>query len=247
MRIVVLNGWAASPEAWSLCRSLCGNVGARVFSYVEQMDGEPERFMDSLDGRAVVVGWSMGGSGALRLALRSPEKIGALVLVAATPRMMEERPCESEELSNADGCVWRGMSERRLAALEAGLKMTNGAGFFGLPEGRPNPFMVDSEENLARGISYLRETDLRRRLVVLAASGRADFPVHVFQSLRDGIVRPENAAFLARVFPQAVVEMVEGTEHALPVTIPERIDEAILRAAGQTSFQTTDAGTSKEG
>lgn len=231
MRIVVLNGWAASTEAWSLCKSLCGQDGARVFSYVEQMDGEPERFMDSLEGKAVVVGWSMGGSGALRLALRCPEKIAALVLVAATPRMMEERPCASEDLSNAEGCVWRGMSERRLAALEAGLRMTNGAGFFGLPEGRPNPYMVDSEENLARGITYLRETDLRRRLVELAESGKAAFPVHIFQSRRDGIVRPENVAFLVRVFPQAVVEMIEGSEHALPVTIPEMIDEAISRAA----------------
>jgi len=228
MRIVVLNGWAASPDAWSLCESLRGPEGARVFSYVEQMDGEPERLMDSLEGKAVVVGWSMGGSGALRLALRYPEKIGGLVLVAATPRMMEERPCESEAISNAEGCVWRGMSERRLAALEAGLKMTNGAGLFGLPEGRPNPYMVDSDENLARGISYLRETDLRRRLVELAESGKADFPVRIFQSRRDGIVRPENAAFLARVFPQAVVETVEGSEHALPVSIPLQIDSAIL-------------------
>ena len=227
MRIVVLNGWAASPDAWSLCQSLRGVEDARIFSYVEQLDGEPERLMESLDEKAVVVGWSMGGSGALRLALRYPEKIAALVLVAATPRMMEERPCESEELSNAQGCVWRGMSERRLAALEAGLKMTNGAGLFGLPEGRPNPYMVDSEENLARGISYLRETDLRHQLVELAASGKADFPVHIFQSQRDGIVRPENASFLARIFPQAVVEMIEGGEHALPVSIPDRIDAAI--------------------
>ena len=47
-------------------------------------------------------------------------------------------------------------------------------------------------------------------------------PVHIFQCERDGIVRPTNA-----VFPQAKVTMVPGNEHALPVTVPELIDEAV--------------------
>ena len=231
MRIVVLNGWAAGPDAWSLLDTLRGDVPVSLFSYVEQMDGEPERLMDALDGDAVVVGWSMGGSGALRLAMRFPEKIRALVLVAATPRMMEERICESEDVANMHGPSWRGMSERRLSALEVGLKLTNGAGLFGLPEGRPNPYVVDTDENLERGMSYLRDTDLRQDLVDFASSGKANFPVWIFQSKRDGIVRPENAAFLARVFPQAKVELVEGAEHALPVSIPERLDAAIAASS----------------
>ena len=94
----------------------------RVFGYVEQLDGEPERALEAAPDGAVLVGWSMGGSGALRLALKYPEKIRGLVLVAATARMMKAPN-------------WNGMSERRLAALEMGLKMTKGEGFFGIPEG----------------------------------------------------------------------------------------------------------------
>lgn len=233
MTKIVLNGWAASAEAWSLCRTLsfAPDGDAVLFSYLQQLDGAPDAFLESLEGRAVVVGWSMGGSCALRLAMEHPGKIAALVLVAATPRMMEEAVCPGEDMANSPGSRWRGMNERRLAALEAGLRLTHGAGFFGLPEGRPNPYATDTDENLSRGIDYLRGTDLRAGLLDFASSGRASFPVWIFQSRHDGIVRPENAAFLARVFPSATVEMVEGAEHALPVAIPDRIDAAIESAS----------------
>ena len=212
MKTIILNGWAASERAWELCDCAKG-PDARIVSYLEQMDGVAERVLDEA-GKAVVVGWSMGGSRALALAMGSPKKIKGLVLIAATARMMEAPN-------------WKGMSERRLKALEAGLKMTHGEGFFGVPEGKPNPYMTDTDENLARGLAYLRDTDLRLGLIDLLASGKAKFPVKIFQSERDGIVRPENAKFLSAVFPEAEVEMVSGAEHALPIMIPDRIDAAV--------------------
>ena len=63
----------------------------------------------------LLVGWSMGGSTALRLAIAAPEKLKGLVLVAATARMMK-----------APG--WAGMSERRLAALDPALRVLPGHG-----------------------------------------------------------------------------------------------------------------------
>ena len=256
--VFVLNGWAASPQAWDLCgfmrshgrdkrgRSRTGTTGVlpieksaalpRLFSYVEQLDGEPEKAIENVE-RCILVGWSMGGSSALRLAARWPEKIAGLVLIAATPRMMEEKETG-----------WKGMSPRRLEALRYGVMMTHGEGFFGVPEGKPNPYCADCDENLARGLKYLLETDVRANLETLRTTSheprtanhdpRPTFPVHIFHSERDGIVRPENAAYLQKVFPQASVTMVPGTEHALSICIPELIDEAVdsclrLAAAGQ--------------
>ncbi len=216
MTTLVLNGWAASPEAWSLCETLkTGDV--RLFSYIEQLDGLPERALAVCEG-AVVVGWSMGASGALRLALVAPEKIRGLVLLAPTPCMMEDR---------ASG--WVGMSPRRLKALEAGLKITQGGGFFGIAEGLPNPYLMDRDENLARGLVYLQETDLRASLE--AAFGEAHvppFPVFIFQSEADGIVRATNATYLKEeVFPNAIFERIPGSDHALPIRIPKKIDAAV--------------------
>ena len=222
--VVVLNGWAASPHAWDLC-GFMSRPGVRLFSYVDQLAGLPEQFvnrtLEHSNNRAIprfiLVGWSMGGSSALRLACRFPDRVAGLVLVAATPRMMEDREAG-----------WRGMSPRRLDAFRKGLEITHGEGFFGVPEGKPNPYMVDEPENLEGGLRYLLETDVRADLErVFASRGGGTFPVHVFQSERDGIVRAENAAYLKSVFPRARVTAVPGTEHALPIMIPQEIDDAV--------------------
>jgi len=217
-RVIVFNGWSASPAAWDLCRF----PRERIFSYLDQLDGAPERLLETAPAadRFVLVGWSMGGSSALRLAARHPDRVRGLVLVAATPRMMEEP---------ATG--WRGMSQRRLDALFYGAKVTHGAGLFGMPEGVPNPYQADCEENLARGITYLLETDIRSEVRRLAAV-RPELPVALFQSERDGIVRPENADWLAGVFPRATLHRVAGTEHALSVRIPAEIDAAVTAFLG---------------
>ena len=245
--VFVLNGWASSPHAWDLCRFM----RTRLFGYVEQLDGEPEKAMESVE-RCILVGWSMGGSSALRLAARWPEKIAGLVLIAATPRMMEEK-----------STGWKGMSPRRLEALRYGLVMTRGEGFFGVPEGKPNPYLTDEPANLERGLKYLLETDVRADIERVFAGGgfeqqpgqqaynnkmcapvnkscarRLSPPVYIFHSEHDGIVRAANADYLQKVFPQASVTIVPGTEHALPIFIPELIDEAVdscirLAAASQ--------------
>ena len=221
----MLNGWASSPHAWDLC-GFMSRPGVRLFSYVDQLAGLPERFLAASGPNAsnlstppkfVLVGWSMGGSSALRLACRFPDRVAGLVLVAATPRMMEDR-----------AAGWRGMSPRRLDALRKGLEITHGEGFFGVPADKPNPYMVDGPGNLEGGLKYLLETDIRADLErTFGPRGGGAFPVYVFQSERDGIVRAENAAYLKTVFPQARVTMVPGTEHALPIMIPEEIDHAV--------------------
>ena len=206
MRCLVFNGWAAGPETWALCTF----PHDWVFDYVEQLDGLPEKVMEDTD-EAVLVGFSMGGSTALRMYLEYPEKVKGLVLISATPCMMEK-----------DG--WRGMSERRLAALRLGTKMMF----------RDDPSPMYDAKNMERGLDYLKATDLREALQLRAARPEVApyhasdlIPVHIFQSERDGIVRPNNAEFLKRVFPQSEVTMVPGNEHVLPIAVPELIDKAV--------------------
>lgn len=214
MKTFVLNGWASSQEAWDLCLF----ERERIFTYTELLDGVAEDVLEK-EKEFILVGWSMGGSYALRYAMKFPKKLKGLILLAATPRMMRDNN-------------WEGMTPRRLAALEMGLKMTKGEGFFGTPEGTPNPYKMDSDENLARGLEYLKNTDLRLDLIDLLASGMIRCPVYIFQSENDGIVRSQNAKFLSTIFPHANVEIISGGEHALPVAIPEKIDEALAKCIG---------------
>ena len=215
---MVLNGWAASEHAWDLCGFMkepaSNGLLPMLVSYTEQLDGVPESVF-AQGGRFILVGWSMGGSSALRLACSHPEQVAGLVLVATTPRMMEDRETG-----------WKGMSPRRLEALRKGLELTHGQGFFGVPEGKPNPYMMDEPENLERGLKYLLETDVRADAGRVFGNG-CDFPVHIFQCEHDGIVRSSNALWLKEVFPGATLAILEGGEHALPIMVPHMIDSAV--------------------
>ena len=206
-----MNGWAANIHAWDLCSF----ARERLFSYVDELDGLPDKALSAEPGRVLVVGWSMGGSYALRLACRHPGKVAGLVLLAATPRMMAER--ESG---------WDGMTPRRLEALNYGLRLTRGAGFFGTPEGVGNPYDATDSANLDRGLKYLLETDLRSELERTFKS-RPCPPAAILQSEKDGIVRPSNAAYLSRVFPSAKLTMLPGPEHAIPLSAPRLVDLAV--------------------
>lgn len=204
MNCFVLNGWAAGPETWDLCTFRRD----RLFNYLEELDGEPLRALTKVDA-AILVGFSMGGSIALQMLLKCPEKIQGLVLVAATPRMIEDATTG-----------WKGLSERRLTALWAGTRMFH----------EDDTTELFQESNLVKGIDYLRQTDLRDDLCALVARTPrlTKIPVRILQGERDGIVRPANADFLAKLFPQAVVTRIPGAEHTLPLTVPKMIDSAVF-------------------
>ena len=201
-RTIVFNGWAAGPETWELCAF----PHDWVFDYIEQLDGEPERVLADFD-EVVLVGFSMGGSMALNTLLREPRKVKGLVLISSTARMMEERDTG-----------WKGLSPRRLQALCLGARMLFGN----------DPSPIYASENMDRGIDFLKMTDLRDELCARRAEWD-DIKVEILQSVKDGIVRADNATFLAGVFPRAHITWVEGGEHVLPVSAPELVDAAVER------------------
>lgn len=206
MKVLVFNGWAAGPETWALCTF----PHDWVFSYLEELDSLPERVIADSDD-VLLIGFSMGGNYAMRMLMKYPEKVRGIVFVSTSPFLMEDR---------ASG--WHGLSERRLAALRMGTELVFGT----------NSSPLYEKSSLERGLDYLRTSDLREKFRAFCASssGRSllRIPVFIFQSERDGIVRPQNADYLAAVFPQAKVIRVPGNEHSLPVTIPGQIDEAVM-------------------
>lgn len=211
-RTLVFNGWAAGPETWTLTHFRRD----WTFSYIEQLDGLPARVIAGFD-RVVLVGFSMGGSCALETLLDFPDKVAGIVLVSAAVRMMEERRGATAGFPRGE-VVWKGMSERRLAALKYGTELVFAR----------DPSPVYAKENLGRGLEFLRRVDLRRRLEAFSADPRAAaLKVAVVASERDGIVARGNAEFLKRIFPQASLTWVQGMEHVLPITASRAVDAAV--------------------
>ena len=204
--VLVLNGWAASERAWELCRF----PRERIFSYREHLAGETEHAV-ATGGERILVGWSMGGTFALMLALRYPEKIKGMVLLAGTPRMM------------ADGPDWPGFTPHKLAAFKKGLDYSLNHGPMGLDAGLPNPYARDAEVNLDAGLKFLSEVDIRAELTAAPPA----MPVRIFHSERDAVVKLNASRFLVQTLPHSTLEVIPGSEHALPVIIPAKIDAAV--------------------
>ncbi len=207
MRTLVFNGWAAGYEVWELTAF----EHDWLFSYIEELDGLPAQVMAETD-KALLVGFSMGGSMALKTYLEFPDKVAGLVLVSATPRMMADPSTD-----------WKGMSQRRSQALMIGTRLVFGK----------DPSPVYAQENLERGLEFLRTVDLRERLLAQTAACPPAFPVRILQSEKDGVVHPANAAFLQRVFPRGKVRFVPGNEHVLPVSASELVDAAVAEVLAE--------------
>jgi pimeloyl-ACP methyl ester carboxylesterase len=212
LKTLVFNGWAAGSEIWN------ATTFERdwIFSYIEQLDALPEKVIDD-SSCVLLVGFSMGGANALKMLLSRREKICGAVLVSPSVRMMEERS-DPERGESKGKQVWRGMSERRFAALKYGTESVY----------KNDPSPLYSKENLDRGLEFLRNTDLRDELLEFSSQQcEREIPIAIVSSERDGIVSAENIHFLKKIFPSALSYSVPGNEHTLPVVAPAIIDMAV--------------------
>ena len=110
--LLIVPGLAADPGEWGRCARTAATRGPVIVAGVRGQFGEdagphPERttladltsdvvaLLDDLGiERAHLLGHSMGGVVALDLALRRPERVGALVLVSTTPEASSSRERE---------------------------------------------------------------------------------------------------------------------------------------------------------
>ncbi len=172
--------------------------------------------------RVVAVGHSLGGMVALELALLAPERVAALVLVAA-PAAFGSR----------DGRFQRRFLEERLAPLAAGRTLAELA-----PEAVPalcGP--APDPEGVRRAVAAMArvpEAAYRDALAALAGFDRRDAlprltqPVLVVAGPHDRRVPPRTLRRLAAALPRATLAVVEGAGHLVPFERP-RAFRAVLR------------------
>jgi len=190
--MVFLHGWGQSRQIWqrqqdifpdAIFLNLPGHGGSKDASdWVESIASQlPE-------SPCTVIGWSLGGTIAMQLALKHPEKVAALVLVSTTPSFCSKQGWE------------HGCSDRLFQAFRSGIKTNSEktmSRFFTLmfqgdeisrqvcddvahmAVDRANP---PSEAGLRRGLEQLERCDLRRQL------GQIQQPALVIHGEEDAII-----------------------------------------------------------
>lgn len=179
-------------------------------------------------GEAHVVGFSMGGVVAMKLALDYPTRIRSLVLVST-----------SSEVGPAATLAWQRLADRvegegfGPASVEA-TRIFSPAFLAGHPEvvadlDRRNA-AIDRRVYVAvtRAVSQYNWTAELRRVTA---------PTLILQGLEDKLAPPGGAVKMKRVLPYARLLMVAETGHSLPVEQPTLFRNAVLAFTAGVDFE----------
>jgi pimeloyl-[acyl-carrier protein] methyl ester esterase len=231
--LVLLHGWGMNAGVWDalpaplterfapVALDLPGHGGAPFAAEQWSLDHWARACLEQVDarlpdgdaGRAVWLGWSLGGLVVLQAARLAPGRIRALVLLAATPRFVravdwQVAMPETTLDQFRDGLLAdpAGTLERFLALQVRGSEDARGllrrlrAGLGARPA--PDPAA------LAQGLELLREEDLRGPLPDIRP------PALWLFGERDTLVPAAAAQRVALLMPEAQVRVVPGASHA---------------------------------
>ncbi len=240
--LVLLHGWAMhggvfAPLARVLSEhfelitvDLPGHGGSRDSALPLALTPVAEALAHALPPRALVVGWSLGGLVAMAYAMRHPQRVRGLGMLAASPRFvaapdwpagMDPRVFEAfgEDLARD----YRGTLDRFLmleaqgsAHLREELRFLRDAID---ARGEPAP------RALHEGLALLHDSDLRAGLPALA------MPSLWLAGRRDRLVQPEALREAASRAPSSRVQVFAHAGHAPFLTEAGAVAEAITTFA----------------
>lgn len=170
-------------------------------------------YMKSLDGPATILGWSLGGMVAMRLARTRPALVAALVLACTTPcfvaragwpHAMEATTLArfGDELAAAYQLTLKRFLTLQVQGSERGRATLGELRDALFARGAP------SRETLAAALALLREADLREEAGAIAV------PALVVTGQRDALTPAAAGAWLASTMPDARHMDIAGAGHA---------------------------------
>jgi pimeloyl-ACP methyl ester carboxylesterase len=245
--LLLINGYAASSTDWDstllakladsfelICPDNRGigdsGLGVAGELSVDAMAGDLEGLLDHLRiERTALVGWSMGGFVAQRLALRAPQRVSAMVLLASAPGGPTAVSAEPE--------TWATLIDHTGTPREQATRLIS---LLFPPDVAPE---IDRRfgDVVAEARAELSGQALEAQERALVAwhdeapqlPGSDSPPVLAICGSEDVVVPPQNSELLATFWPGARSERVAGGGHAFIAQQPERVAEMIVKFLGR--------------
>jgi pimeloyl-ACP methyl ester carboxylesterase len=240
--LLLINGYAATGADWDptflaalsaehsvLCPDNRGmgesDLGETALS-VDGMAADLEALLDALGvGSLPVVGWSMGGFVAQRLAETAPGRVSALALLSTDPGGAESVPADPE--------AWGSLIDRSGTAREQATRLIS----LLFPAGVAEEVDREFGDLVAEARGTLSDESLRAQERAMVAwhdaereAAVAPPPTVVLHGAEDAVIPAANAVPLAHRW-SARHQVLEGCAHAAMAQRPEPVAEAILAIA----------------
>ncbi len=223
--LVMLHGWGMHGGIWDDCipelarrwrvvrPDLPGHGRSPALPGHADLDAMVESVASHCPREMMLLGWSLGGLVAIRMAARLPQRVLRLVLVAATPRFVSgpEWPCAvapsvlesfGRGLSGDYRRTVRDFLTLQVRGDERAVELLRDLKTRVFAHGDPDPGA------LQQGLELLAETDLRGDLEDIGQ------PSLVLSGERDRITPPEAGRRMAESLPRATFLSIQGASHA---------------------------------
>lgn len=226
--LVMLHGWGMHGGIWhETAARLAGDSEVHVVDLPGHGYSKEAGWVDVIDQLSIrfpgpinLLGWSLGGIVAQQWALREPEKIQRVVLVASTPCFAARDDWEcgmpqqtltqfAKELEKDHAATLRRFLALQLRGSE------NERELLGVLRERLFSRGEPDMAALRGGLEILRDADLR------AVLPRIRQPVLAIAGERDKLTPPQASHFFAQVMPDARAAVIEGAAHAPFLSHPD--------------------------
>ncbi|HYJ23113.1 MAG TPA: alpha/beta hydrolase [Solirubrobacterales bacterium] len=238
--LLLINGYAATSEDWDptflaalaesfevICPDNRGVGGSELGAEELTIDGmaaDLEALLDALEvERATVVGWSMGGFVAQRLAAHAPARVAALALLATDPGGPDSVPALAAD--------WSRLTDHSGSPRERATRLIS---LLFPPDLAPE---IDRRfgEIVAAAQAQLSPRTLRAQEGAMESwhrtrqsrPGAESPPALIAHGELDAVIPATNAAALAALWSGARVEILPGCAHALMAQEPRRVADLI--------------------
>ncbi len=223
--IALLHGWGFNALIWQEtahtlannaqinCIDLPGHGHSPMPAGDYNIETLADQIAATLPEQGNLIGWSLGGMVAMQIALRHPQKIKKLILVASIARFVRDddwRYAISTEIlqqfseslnNNIQQTLQRFIALQTMGSDESRMILRKLRELMNSSEA-PHPTALQG------GLKILQEVDLRNQLAKITQ------PTLMIFGKRDTLSRPKIARQMLPLLPNAQLEIIDGAGHA---------------------------------